>query len=88
MGGGMLKLEPREAERVLLPDVIDSASFEDVAVEVDKLIRDGREDEARRLADEATLEQHGFTAGDCNRLARAAEILIQRRCRIPKNATD
>jgi hypothetical protein len=88
MGGGMLKLEPREAERVLLPDVSDSTGFEEFAIEADRLIRAGRDDDARRLADEATLEQHGFTPGDCDRLAHASDILIQRRCKIPRNAAD
>lgn len=69
VGGGMLKLEPREAERVLLPDVAGAARFEEFAVEADRLIRNGQEDEARRLADKVTSEQ--LSRGLAEAVARA-----------------
>ena len=80
MGGGMLKLEPREAERILLPSGIESCDGDALALEIDSLLRAGRDDDARRLADEGTLVAAGFTRTDCDRLARAAELLVRRRC--------
>lgn len=80
MGGGMLKLEPREAERILLPSLVAGCEVDALALEIDSLLRGGRDDEARRLADNVTLVAAGFTRSDCDRLARAAELLVRRRC--------
>jgi hypothetical protein len=81
MGGGMLKLEPREAQRVLLPAVHDLAVLDDVAEEIDKLLREGRETDAGRLADEATLIRQGVTRRECERLSMAAALLVEKRVR-------
>jgi tRNA1(Val) A37 N6-methylase TrmN6 len=80
MGGGMLKLEPREAERILLPLTIEPHESTAVLREIDALLRSGRGDDARHLADDLTLVAAGFTRSDCDRLARAAELLVRRRC--------
>ncbi|HEX3070068.1 MAG TPA: hypothetical protein VHX14_15985 [Thermoanaerobaculia bacterium] len=87
MGGGMLKLEPREAARVLLPEM-DVTDIEGLTVEVDGLLRAGREEAARQLVDEVTLRRKGFAAKDCVRLADAARMLQQRRYRIAPNGTE
>jgi tRNA1(Val) A37 N6-methylase TrmN6 len=81
MGGGMLKLEPREAQRVLLPAVHDLAAVDAVAEEIDKLLRDGRDMDAGRLADEATLIRQGVTRRECERLSKAAALLVEKRVR-------
>jgi len=88
MGGGMLKLEPREACRVLLPASIETDDIDGLAVEIDTLLRAERDDEARRLVDELTLRAKGFGVRDCERLADAARFLQQRRYRIRPNAND
>jgi adenine-specific DNA methylase len=88
MGGGMLKLEPREACRVLLPAEIETGDVNRLAMEIDTLLRSGRDDDARQLVDELTLRAKGFGVRDCERLAEAAKILQLRRCRISPNAPD
>lgn len=88
MGGGMLKLEPREACRVLLPAEIETDDAGRLAMEIDKLLRSERDDAARQLVDELTLRAKGFGVRDCERLADAARFLQQRRCRISPNAHD
>lgn len=81
LGGGMLKLEPTEAERVLIPNIIlKHRKFLGLAVELDVMTRHGRDEEARRLADEAILrEEMGLRKADCISLANAAAALRSRR---------
>jgi adenine-specific DNA-methyltransferase len=81
LGGGMLKLEPTEAERVLIPNIIlKHRKFLGLAVELDVMTRHGRDEEARRLADEAILrEELGLRKVDCISLANAATALRSRR---------
>lgn len=88
MGGGMLKLEPREASRVLIPTAIARHDIEGLALEIDALLRSDRDDTARKLVDGLTLRIKGFAVRDCERLAEAAMMLRQRRCRISPNASD
>lgn len=80
MGGGMLKLEPREAERVFLPWV-ERSDFVEVAAEIDTLLREGRNDAAREVADQVTSIALGVSATDCARLYAAAVLLRNRRMR-------
>jgi hypothetical protein len=88
MGGGMLKLEPREASRVLIPMEIATDDIDSLAIEIDTLLRSDRDDAARKLVDGLTLRAKGFAARDCERLAEAARMLQRRRCRIAPNASD
>ena len=53
-GGGVLKLEPGTLKRIPVPLV---QGAEDIFVDVDRQLRDGQEEEARRLADERVLRQ-------------------------------
>ena len=80
MGGGLLKLEPREAERVLLPR-FENGGLDAVALEIDGLLRRGDIESATRLADETTLIAAGVSAADCARLRAAAALLRERRMR-------
>ena len=80
MGGGMLKLEPREAQRVAIP-VLNSGN-EGLAEEVDQLLRAGRIDDARHVVDrEVLISGLGLTATECETLEVAAEELRERRHR-------
>ena len=56
LGGGMLKLEPTEAERVAiaLPG-LEIAKLEELATDLDRLLRAGEAGEARELADGVIL---------------------------------
>ena len=77
-GGGVLKMEPGTLNRTPVPIVQDA---EDAFDEVNKLIRDGRETEARELADDLVLrDQLGLPEKDIQRLQQAhAQLMIQRR---------
>jgi adenine-specific DNA-methyltransferase len=88
MGGGMLKLEPREASRVLIPTEIATEDIDGLAIEIDALLRSDRDDAARKVVDGLTLRAKGFAARDCERLAEAARMLQQRRSRIAPYASD
>lgn len=82
LGGGMLKLEPTEAERVLLPVWNEQTShLEHLAREMDRLDRAGRSDEALSLADRVILREGlGLSATEVKRLRDAADDLRHRRC--------
>ncbi len=78
LGGGMLKLEPTEAERVILVDLngaFTPAEFRDV----DALVRRGSLDEAVRFVDDRVSGVTGVAQRDLRRLADAALELRQRR---------
>jgi hypothetical protein len=81
LGGGMLKLEPTEAERVLIPNIILGRKKSlQLTTDLDALARQGREDEAQRRADELILrEELGLSKSDCALLDSAATILHRRR---------
>jgi hypothetical protein len=78
----MLKLEPTEAEKVLVPQLQSSPGLllAELAQEMDALLRkDGRE-AALAYADVQILQKGlGLDAHDCNLLRRAAEVLQGRR---------
>lgn len=81
LGGGMLKLEPTEAENVLIacPDFVAS-KFADLATEMNAL---GRKNSASSLEDLGNVEilQNGLglTSRDCEILSTAAAQLRSRR---------
>lgn len=81
-GGGLLKLEPREASRLLVvsADVARRLSSEagKVASHVDKLLEAGKRDEATLLVDELLEKGEVVSPGD-NR--RARELLSKLRTR-------
>ena len=81
LGGGMLKLEPSEAENVLVPtDQVNNGELESFAQELGALVRSGDLDAARSLADKALLiDRLGLTHSDCRLLRTAAEKLRNRR---------
>ena len=77
-GGGVLKMEPGTLNRTPVP-IVQSA---EVAFdELNKLIRDGRETEARKRADDLVLgNQLGLPKKDIRRLQQAhAQLMTQRR---------
>ncbi len=55
-GGGVLKIEPREAERVVLPCVKDNQDIINVSGKVDSLIRKRRVTDAVEILNEILLE--------------------------------
>jgi hypothetical protein len=81
MGGGMLKLEPGEAQRVLLalpPEVDWGALLEPL----DASLRHGSASEAQAMADRALLERGlGLSSRESAMLRDAAELLRARRTR-------
>ena len=80
LGGGMLKLEPTEAERVLIPAPGNGPFPNSLPEEMDVLLRAGRDPEAQKLADHHFLQQGlGLSRRDCGMLQRGIEILRERR---------
>jgi hypothetical protein len=78
----MLKVEPTEAERVILPwpDDPDGEWLAGLAEELDTLVRQQGDDAARAWADEVILRKRiGLDRDDCDRLRTAAEALCARR---------
>lgn len=85
LGGGMLKLEPGEARRVMLPPVPDSwhsPDFERTFLELDAVLRAGRLDELLERVDRMVLgEALGLAASEWSTLRQAARSLRGRRLR-------
>ena len=82
LGGGMLKLEPTEAENVRVPFPGDSnhSSLESIADELDELSRNQGHVAAVARADEQLLcNMLGLSKSDCKLLNSAAEQLRARR---------
>jgi len=81
LGGGMLKLEPSEAESVLLPGPGPSdGALESLAVQLDALSRQNEGSKARELADHLILRKiAGLSKQDCAILSNAADALRERR---------
>jgi hypothetical protein len=81
MGGGMLKLEPREAESVVVPCGQRAESLRpEVATEFDVRLRHREFTKARELADELYLRAElGLSAKECAALQTAALTLRNRR---------
>lgn len=75
LGGGMLKLEPSEAERVLvaLPTNTDAASL---VTKLDGLLRNDDPQHAQRLMDDSVLRRRlGLSISECLILSEAATQL-------------
>jgi adenine-specific DNA methylase len=81
MGGGMLKLEPSEAERVVIANPhLETERLTSLTRDLDELIRDRRAKEAHALADKTVLlEGLGLSKNDCALLLDAAVQLSRRR---------
>ncbi len=78
MGGGMLKLEPKEARRVRIPRI--SQPLPPLAEEIDTLLREGRRDTARQRVDEEISQNIiGLSKQECHLLYEAATKLRTRR---------
>ena len=77
-GGGVLKMEPGTLNRTPVPMVQNAEAAFD---ELNKLIRDGQETEARKRADDLILrDQLGLQKKDIQRLQQAhVQLMIQRR---------
>jgi len=79
LGGGMLKLEPTEAGRVLIATPPRTAT-DDLAKELDNIARTRGDDAARHHADTLLLRRGiGLTTQDCALLREAATALHERR---------
>lgn len=76
MGGGMLKLEPREAARVLFPLLPDSKHL---VQELDQLARDGEVEALESRVDRLSSQVLGLSQADVRRLRDAATLLRNRR---------
>lgn len=81
LGGGMLKLEPGEAENCLIAGSnLCNELLEQLSNELDQLSRGSRLDQIQRRANEVILMQGlGFSHSDCQLLSEAAMTLRQRR---------
>ncbi|WP_337868675.1 N-6 DNA methylase [Meiothermus sp.] len=81
MGGGMLKLEPGEAEKVVLvAPGLPPESLEALSQELDSLVRAGRIEAAQNLADEVVLVQGlRLTRAEIGLLRSATKALQERR---------
>ena len=78
LGGGMLKLEPGEARRVLL--ATPEGEFGELETKLDALLRQEKTDEAQTLADRALLQDHlGLSQADCTVLRQSVQLLRDRR---------
>jgi adenine-specific DNA methylase len=77
-GGGILELEPREAEDLLIPDPSSVPPL--LCEEIDSLLRHGHLDEARRTVDrEVLVGRLGFTETEVGTFAAAWERMRARR---------
>jgi hypothetical protein len=82
LGGGMLKLEPTEAENVLVPrlNARQIPRLMELSSELDELARKIGDDAARSRADEVVLQEMiGLTKEECKLLQSAAITLSSRR---------
>jgi adenine-specific DNA-methyltransferase len=79
MGGGMLKVEPSEAERVRVPTFPLTWQI-DALAEIDRMLRLGLDRQVREFADDLVLKKGlGLSDADCSMLAVASEELVRRR---------
>lgn len=81
LGGGMLKMEPSEAENVV---IVTAEAYDNdlicLSEELDALARSGEAEASRQLADSLILEgQFGLSKRDCAILSDAAATLQNRR---------
>ncbi|MBM4046381.1 MAG: SAM-dependent DNA methyltransferase [Planctomycetes bacterium] len=87
LGGGMLKLEPTEAENVILSlPPVTNGELARLAEELDGLVRAGNDRAAQEQADAEILQKGiGLTQADCRLLHEGAATLRERRySRIPR----
>ena len=77
LGGGMLKIEPREAARLLVPAGVVGLGKH--AEELDAMLREERHDDAERLADRVLCAAVGVEDREMRTMATAAETLCARR---------
>ena len=89
LGGGMLKLEPKEAESVLLPCGQQAEVLRpETAQEFDIRLRSGETAKARGLADELYLHNElGLSLRECDLLHNASLALRNRRMQRKQEAT-
>ncbi|AFM23340.1 N-6 DNA methylase [Desulfomonile tiedjei] len=81
LGGGMLKMEPGEARKVILP-AIASTDLDVFGEEVDCIYRSSGIEVARRTVDREILQKLlGLSKRDCELLAKGLKILSERRSR-------
>jgi hypothetical protein len=81
LGGGMLKMEPREAENVVVPFLPNPQEpwLEGLAEELNSLIRN-KDPRAPEIADSVILKKGlGLSQVDCDLLRSAADALRERR---------
>jgi hypothetical protein len=80
-GGGILKVEPRELERVLVPwPTLPQTEVGELAESVDALLREGRYDEASEAVDAALLCRGlGLSRQTINQLKTGRRRLRDRR---------
>jgi len=84
LGGGMLKLEPREAGRMLLA-LPPGSQWRAHCEMLDVLARSAGQDTLRATVDKLILRDRlGLTERDCRRLREAAAVLRARRLRRSK----
>jgi adenine-specific DNA-methyltransferase len=83
LGGGMLKLEPTEAERVLVARAAaGNPQLNELALELDAMVRSGCERDAQLKADEEILmKQLGLSRAECTVLEKTTDSLRSRRVR-------
>lgn len=82
LGGGMLKLEPTEAESVCIacPEACATMDPGPLAHEMDTLIRSGQAEDAQTLVDRCLLQDViGLSKADCDLLRLGAGRLLARR---------
>lgn len=81
LGGGMLKLEPTEAESVVLAlPPATNGDLTRLAEELDGLVRAGNDEAAQEQADAEILQKGiGLTQADCRLLHDGAAMLRERR---------
>lgn len=80
LGGGMLKMEPTEAEQVLVPASGSNEAIEGLATELDAIARSRGEIACREYADDHLLRRRlGLTNKDISHLRSAGEKLRERR---------
>lgn len=81
MGGGMLKIEPGEAEKIVLAKPADTTQLEALADELDVLMKKGMAEQAQTTADQVILGGLGLSKKEIAALSQAAKYLSQRRQR-------
>ena len=81
LGGGMLKLEPTEAEKILVPwPRVATSQLTELAGELDELARRSKP-VGDRANEEVLQQQLGLSRSDCQLLSSAVDTLRERRLR-------